>query len=69
MSFPTGFAYTTRKNGEIVITHHGRQAVVLRGRLAGKFLDQVEKKDPQEVMARFTGNYRRGNERARTRKE
>jgi len=34
------------------------------GRAAGsKFLDDVERDDPQDVMARATGNYRRGNER------
>ena len=26
-------------------------------------LTEVERDDPQEVMARWTGNYRRGNER------
>lgn len=36
---------------------------VLRGNAALRFLAEVERKDPQEVMARVTGNYRRGNER------
>lgn len=63
MAAPSGFAYTVRKNGEVVITHHGRQAVTLRGDKARKFLDQVGNRDSQELMARVTGNYRRGNER------
>ena len=60
---PSGFAYTTRKNGEVVITHHGRQAAVLRGDAARKFLSRLAEGNEQEVMARATGNYKRGNER------
>lgn len=63
MGAPTGFAYSVRKGGEIVITHNGRQATIIRGRKADRFLDQVEQRDPQELMARVTGNYKRGNER------
>lgn len=60
---PAGFAYAVRKNGDVVITHHGRQATVLRGRQAEKFLSRLETRDDQELMARMTGNYKRGNER------
>ena len=63
MPAPTGFAYTIRKSGEIVITHHGRQAAVLRGKAAEKFLARLGDPDDQELMARVTGNYKRGNER------
>ncbi len=63
MTPPSGFAYTTRKNGEVVITHHGRVAAVLRGARAAKFLAEVDSPDDQELMARATGNYKRGNER------
>jgi hypothetical protein len=59
----SGFTYSVRKDGDIVISHHGRQATTLRGVSAAKFLQRVAKQDPQEVMARVTGNYRRGNER------
>lgn len=62
MTTPAGFSFVQRKNGEVVITHHGRQATVLRGSKATKFLADVERRDPQEVMARATGNYKRGNE-------
>ena len=60
---PEGFEYRVRKDGDVVIHHHGRQATVLRGTAAARFLADVERRDPQEVMARATGNYRRGNER------
>lgn len=46
-----------------MITHHGRRAAVLRGSAAAKFLLAVETGDAQLLMARITGNYRRGNER------
>ena len=62
MARPEGFGWTAR-GGEVVITHHGSRATVLRGRRAADFLVDVEAQDPQELMARLTGNYRRGNER------
>ncbi|SNT36349.1 hypothetical protein SAMN05421812_10531 [Asanoa hainanensis] len=45
-----------------MIFHHGRAATTLRGGRAAEFLAEVDA-DPQGVMARWTGNYRRGNER------
>lgn len=62
MPSPSGFDYQVRADGAVVITHHGRTATTLRGGRAAQFLAEVEE-DPQEVMARWTGNYRRGNER------
>ncbi|MEA3503152.1 MAG: hypothetical protein U9R47_10285 [Actinomycetota bacterium] len=63
MSRPEGFIYIGRSNGDVVITHHGRVATVLRGRRADRFLEDVRNGDDQELMARLTGNYKRGNER------
>ncbi|GAA4607041.1 hypothetical protein BJY16_006124 [Actinoplanes octamycinicus] len=60
---PEGFTYRIRKNGEVEILHHGRSAAVLRGPAAARFLVDVEDDDPQELMARLTGNYKHGNER------
>ncbi|GAA1912401.1 hypothetical protein [Nocardioides hwasunensis] len=63
MPGPEGFDYDVR-GGEVVITHHGRRATVLRGGAASRFLaDVADGDDEQELMARVTGNYRRGNER------
>lgn len=59
---PTGFEYTVR-GADVIITHHGKVATTLRGARAATFLADVELDDPQELMARLTGNYRRGNER------
>lgn len=65
---PSGFDYRTSGSGQVDITHHGRSATTLRGAAAAEFLAEVEGFDvddplPQELMARLTGNYRRGNER------
>lgn len=58
-----GFAWTRRKNGDVVITHHGRVASVLRGARADAFVTDAVDGDEQELMARLTGSYKRGNER------
>ena len=62
MGDPSGFDYAVR-GGDVVIRHRGRVATVLRGERAARFLDEVESGDPQLLMARVTGDYRRGNER------
>ncbi|MCH6230326.1 hypothetical protein MK786_06210 [Microbacterium sp. CFH 31415] len=59
---PSGFDFTVR--GDVVeIRHRGRPAATLRNAAAAKFLVDIERGDPQHVMARVTGNYKRGNER------
>jgi hypothetical protein len=63
MPAPNGFDYSERGDGSVLITHHGRPATTLRGSRAAEFLAEVDGGDSQEVMARWTGNYRRGNER------
>ena len=59
---PGGFTHT-RVGDDVVISHHGRPATTLRGARADRFLADVEDGDPQELMGRLTGNYKRGNER------
>ena len=63
MGHATGFSWIERKSGEIIVEHDGRPAAVLRGRRASDFLEEIRSGDEQEVMARVTGNYKRGNER------
>lgn len=61
-----GFSFDLRKGGEVIILHRGRTAAVLRSRVALEFLADAESLAPpdlQQLMARLTGNYRRGNER------
>jgi hypothetical protein len=63
MPSPAGFSYE-REGAAVAIYHRGRRAAVLRGRAAERFLLDLERRDPQQLMARATGNYKRGNERA-----
>lgn len=61
-----GFSFRARKSGEVQVVRGGRLAVTLRGAVAAKFLAEVadlEPADAQQLMARVTGNYKRGNER------
>lgn len=60
---PSGFTYDLGEGGEIRIWHRDRIATTLRGDAADRFLADLENGDPQELMARATGNYKRGNER------
>ena len=60
------FTYRTRKNGDVEVLHHGKRASTLRGADAHRFLAELREagyRDGQQLMARLTGNYRRGNER------
>jgi len=62
MGRPEGFEYVQRGD-DVVIWHHGKVATTLRGAKAQAFLADAERGDAQLLMARVTGNYRRGNER------
>ena len=60
------FGQHERKDGTVVISHHGRPVATLRGREATKFAGRVEPlkgREAQLLMARATGNFKRGNER------
>jgi hypothetical protein len=61
-----GFTFVARKSGEVQIHHHGRLATTLRGDRAADFLEEMagcDEASAQQVMARLTGNSKRGNER------
>jgi RimJ/RimL family protein N-acetyltransferase len=60
------FAHRTRKDGNVEVLHRGRLAATLRGPDASDFLARTgaaSEDAAQQLMARVTGNYRRGNER------
>ncbi|MFJ9522466.1 hypothetical protein ACIRPK_29980 [Kitasatospora sp. NPDC101801] len=63
MPAPSGFEYSQRPDGTVVIIHHRKPAGTLRGPRAAEFLAEIEAGDPQLVMARWTGHYKHGNER------
>jgi len=61
-----GFSYLATKRGEVFLRHRGRWAATLRGTAASDFLLEAQGvgfAEQQQIMARVTGNYRRGNER------
>ena len=60
------FDYRSTKNDQVFISYQGRDVTTLRGAAAGRFLDRVRAADEegaQQVMARLTGDFKRGNER------
>ena len=62
-----GFTYRVRRSGEVEIFHRGRLASTLRGNASEDFKQEVQDEtsaESQQLMARVTGNYRHGNERA-----
>ncbi|GHF59837.1 myo-inositol catabolism protein IolC [Deinococcus metalli] len=64
------FGYHALKDGRVVVSWYGRPVTTLAGRDAERFLARVEGLDDhaaQLVMARVTGNFRRGNEGRRGR--
>lgn len=61
-----GFAFLETKRGEILIERFGRAVTTLRGNRARAFKEDMEAltfDEQQQLMARLTGNYKRGNER------
>lgn len=60
------FSYRQQKDGRVVVSWYGRPVTTLAGKDAERFLARVEGADDhaaQLVMARVTGNFKRGNER------
>jgi len=62
------FDYRVTKDRRVFITWRGRQAAILTGARAARFIAEVDDADDdyaQLLMARNTGNFKRGNERRR----
>ena len=60
------FSWLSRADGAIVIRYHDAPVTLLRGKAAEKFAARVRGADgaaAQQLMARATGNFKRGNER------
>lgn len=65
-----GFSFVAARGGDVTIVRDGRAVTVLRGASAQRFLAAAAGASVagrQQLMARATGNYRRGNERAAAR--
>ncbi len=60
------FTYQTGKDGKVFIFWYRKQVKILKGKEAQKFLAKIavlDHKEAQLVMAKATGNFKRGNER------
>jgi len=59
------FAYRITKDGRILVSRGGRLVVTVAGARAERLLGMlgVDDAEDQELLARATGNYRRGSER------
>lgn len=57
------FDYLVTKDNKVLIYWHNKLVVTLAGEKAKKFLRQINEDNEQLIMARFTGNFKRGNER------
>ncbi len=60
------FGWSAAKNGPVSIRWQGRVVTLLRGTDAARFQTRIAATDAagaQLVMAKVTGNFRRGNER------
>lgn len=60
------FTYQISKDKKVFIYWSGKQVKILKGKEAQKFIDKItglDDKGVQLVMAKATGNFKRGNER------
>ncbi len=60
------FSYRATKDGKVFLYWYGKQVKTLKGSAAQDFLEDVvdlDQREAQLVMARVTGNFKRGNER------
>ncbi|MEP7286150.1 MAG: hypothetical protein ABI947_10325 [Chloroflexota bacterium] len=60
------FSYQITKDNRVLIYWHGKQVTILKGTAAQKFIAKIADLDDREaqlVMAKATGNFKRGNER------
>ncbi len=61
------FTYRTAKDHKVFISWHGNQVMILKGKESEKFLAKIARADALEaqlIMAKVTGNFKRGNEKA-----
>ena len=60
------FAYRVAKDNKVFISWYGKQVMILKGKESERFLAKVADADELEaqlIMAKLTGNFKRGNER------
>ncbi len=60
------FSWRATKDGQLLVERGNRTVTVIRGSAAAKLLGKLERAsddEAQHLLARATGNYKRGNER------
>lgn len=62
------FSYRVTKNNTVFIDYQGKQVKILNGKEAERFLEKIksandDEKEMQLILAKITGNFKRGNER------
>ena len=60
------FSYRTTNDNKVFISYCGNVVTILNGKKAEKFIVEIgiaEGKEVQLIMAKATGNFKRGNER------
>lgn len=61
------FTYRITKNNTVFIEYQGKQVMVLKGKEAEKIMNRIDQasteKDVQLILAKVTGNFKRGNEK------
>ena len=60
------FSYRVSKDNKVFISWYGKQVMILKGKESEKFLNKISKVDKIEaqlIMAKITGNFKRGNEK------
>jgi hypothetical protein len=60
------FGYRVSKDGRVFVTFHGRQVVTVAGAKAERLVAALAGADGEQVqllLAKATGNFKRGNER------
>ena len=61
------FSYRVTKNNTVLIDYKGKQVKLLKGKDAEKVLEKIkiaeDEKAVQLILAKITGNFKRGNER------
>jgi hypothetical protein len=64
------FTYRVTKNNTVFIDYNGRQVTTLKGKEAEKILNKINQApsdyEVQLILAKVTGNFKRGNEKDAT---
>lgn len=60
------FSYKVSKDNKVFIFWYDKQIMILKGKESEKFLARIQNansKEAQLILAKVTGNFKRGNER------